>query len=126
MPPLQGRTVLIVEDSGLVRGLIRELLSAADVRILEASNATEAISVAEVAGQPAHVLITDLYLPDFGGVELAQRLQLRWPDLKILIISGDPGGVFFARAIPEAGFLEKTFLVERLLDRIQQLLETVS
>ena len=66
--PLRGRTILIVEDSDLVRGLIKELLGAADVRILEASSGAEAIAVA-ANEQGADLLITDLSLPGGSGIE---------------------------------------------------------
>lgn len=120
--PLRGRTILIVEDSDLVRGLIKELLGAADVRILEASSGAEAIAVA-ANEQGADLLITDLSLPGGSGIELAQLLRRQWPGLKTLLISGDPGGAILARTVPDAAFLEKTYLVEELIPSIRRLLD---
>src|SRR5271165_3243217 len=110
--PRQGPRVLVVDDFDLLRQLIRHLLGSADVRVLEASSGAEALAVAAACEQPPRVLITDVHLPDCSCIELAAQLRLRWPGLKTLVISSDPSGDLFARAIPEARFLEKTFLAE--------------
>jgi len=122
----QCPTVLVVDDFDLLRELIRHLLASADVQVLEASSGAEALAVAAACEQPPRVLITDMHLPDCSCIELAAQLRLRWPGLKTLVISSDPSGDLVARAIPEAKFLEKTLLADRLVQRVRELLGTAS
>ena len=85
---------------------MKELLSSVDVRILEASGGDE--------------------FPGYSCVELAADVRLRSPGFKTIVIPNDPSGDRFARAIPDASFLDKTFLAESLAERVRELMESAS
>ncbi len=102
--------ILVVEDEVLIRALICEELRSAGLNVIEASNADEAWSYA-TAGGPIDLLFSDFQMPgSMSGLELAQRLKQREPDLDVIITSG--------RVRPDeindvGAFLAKPYLPER-------------
>ena len=84
-----GRTLLLVEDDEHVRAVVRRMLEADGFAILEAAEGEAALMHSE-AGDPdsLSVLVTDTIIPGPGGVELADRIRLRHPALRTVIMSG--------------------------------------
>jgi DNA-binding NtrC family response regulator len=81
----------------------------------------------EAAGKlPAapDLLISDMVLPDGGGRALAARLQQRYPNLKVLLMSGYPDEDLLARGIQGEGpsFLQKPFALSILATKVDELL----
>ena len=58
------------------------------------------------------------------GPQVAQRLSVLRPDMKILYISGYPGGNVRDHADGGAGFLEKPFTPEILVSRVRDALDS--
>lgn len=85
----RGReTILLVEDEPSVRRLTLTVLGRAGYRVLEASGPEEALDTFEGATRPIALLFTDVVMPGGNGLELARRLQLRDPNLRVLFTSG--------------------------------------
>ncbi len=79
--------LLVVEDDGLIRLDLVDTLVDAGYHVLDAANADEAWSILEDTRIGA--LVTDIDMPgSMNGLELARRVCERWPDCKIVIISG--------------------------------------
>jgi len=101
--------VLLVEDEPLVRLVAADILVDANFRVIEASNATEALTVLR-AGIDVDVLLSDVEMPpDLNGYELARLVCEHWPTVAILITSGrewprdgdlPPGAAFLAKPCP--------------------------
>ncbi|MEZ4370113.1 MAG: ATP-binding protein [Polyangiaceae bacterium] len=83
-----NETILLVEDDEQVRQVAHTILQRAGYQVLVASNAAEAMSLAEQQKRRIHLLLTDLVLPRVGGRELAKRLQETRPELLVLFMSG--------------------------------------
>jgi two-component system, cell cycle sensor histidine kinase and response regulator CckA len=117
-------TILLVDDTDLVRRLARDVLSGAGYRVLEAAGADEALQVA--GGQPAPIdlLLTDVVMPGRSGVELAERLRTVRTDVRVLYISGytDLAIVRNGLLAQDAAFLQKPFTPEDLLRKVRQVL----
>ncbi|WP_242117761.1 hybrid sensor histidine kinase/response regulator [Sphingomonas lacusdianchii] len=90
-PPTLRRTILLVEDDGLIRMNSAEMLEEAGFVVLEAASAEEAITALQTA--PVDILITDVNLPGASGRELAQRARTLRPDALVIFATGDPGAV---------------------------------
>lgn len=79
--------VLIVEDEPIIRFYECELAEGAGFQTLMAGNADEALR--ELEGPIAvRILLTDVAMPgSMDGIELANRVRERWPDIRIVIAS---------------------------------------
>lgn len=113
-------TILLVEDEPAVRQLFAQALIRAGYRVLEARNGQEAIKVFDQHGGGVDLLLTDMRMPYMGGSELATALRTRNESMKLLCISGYPGG-----DTTEFGgdFLAKPFSRDDLLAKVREVLD---
>ena len=81
-------TVLVVEDEDIVRELVCEVLEHQGYNVICARDGLEALSVAEEFDGEIHLLVTDVIMPHMNGHELAAKLCLIRPDMKVLYVSG--------------------------------------
>lgn len=82
--------ILIVDDSVMMRALIRRALrlSGANVIIAEASNGREALTVLET--ERIDIVFTDLNMPVMTGTELLREMARReWGHIKRCVVSTD-------------------------------------
>ncbi len=79
--------VLLVDDHTLFREGVRALLSTApDIEVIgEAADGKQAIELAEELSPD--IVVMDLVMPGMTGIQAAQHLHDRHPDMKILILS---------------------------------------
>ncbi|MBI5906177.1 MAG: response regulator [Deltaproteobacteria bacterium] len=81
-------TILLVEDSATVLALVRAFLQNEGYDVLSAGSGKEAVRICrEFAGRIALVL-TDMIMPNMGGVELAGQVRAMRPGTKVLFMSG--------------------------------------
>jgi PAS domain S-box-containing protein len=121
-------TILLVEDSDTLRGLMRRILVDSGYAVLESGDPAEALRIAEEHAEPLSLLIADLVLPGIGGSILAEKLAAIRPETKVLFASGYSGEAVAQLRISgrETGFLEKPFTREQLLERVRQVLDSAS
>jgi PAS domain S-box-containing protein len=118
-----GETVLLVEDEKDVRLLVRHVLEANGYCVLEAKDGASALEVCGRHGGGISMMITDVVMTGMSGRELANRLLVSRPGMKVLFISGyayDPAGCNLD--IDPGSFLQKPFLPEQFLFKIRELL----
>ncbi len=83
--------VLLVEDEVLIRALLAEALRGAGLCVVEAANADEAWDYLQAGGEAA-LMFSDIHMPgSMNGVELAQRVREAFPEVKLVLTSGNPG-----------------------------------
>lgn len=87
-----GLNILIVDDSAMMRAMIRRVTVLCELpigQVYEAANGAEALQVLET--HDVHVLFTDINMPVMSGPELLRSIagQERWRDLLRVIISTD-------------------------------------
>lgn len=80
--------VLLVDDQDELRQLFRRTLVKDGHEVVTASNGRAAIALAQQSR--FDVVISDVRMPDMGGVELLQQLHEQDPDLPVLLVSGSP------------------------------------
>jgi CheY-like chemotaxis protein len=124
--PLNGtETIMVVEDEEPVRSLARRLLTAKGYTVLTAASGPDAL--AQLAGRSGtvHLLLTDVVMPGMGGRQLAERLRLDRPDIKVLFVSGYSDNDVLERGVVEPGapFLPKPFTAEALLLQVRDVLD---
>lgn len=120
-------SILIIDDEDPVREMLRRLLERVGHTVYEAADGKTALRM--YAGNPTELVITDIYMPEMGGIEVLTRVQWAFPEARIVALSG--GGFLgkedvlaAARHLGAVGVLKKPFSVEECLDVIRRALET--
>jgi nitrogen-specific signal transduction histidine kinase/CheY-like chemotaxis protein len=106
------KTVLVVEDEEDVRTLVSEYLNSSGYRVVTACDGTDALEIAQTLGQEIHVLLTDVVMPRMRGPELAERLKLIIPKLKIIYMSG-----YLEQNEGNRSFLEGAYFLDKPFSR---------
>jgi len=118
------KTILVVEDDPAVRGVIQEVLSLSGYRVVEAANGEDAIARCRHHDGHFDLLLTDVVMPHLGGRQLAQQLHERYPQMKVLFISGYMDDAILREGLSREGmaFLPKPFSPEALEQKIRDML----
>jgi signal transduction histidine kinase/ActR/RegA family two-component response regulator len=119
-------TILLVEDEEQVRELACRVLERSGYTVLAAPDAETATAIADRHPGHIHLLLTDMVLPNVSGRELAARLGIHRPAVKVLYISGTSEGSIARHRLLQPGteFLEKPFSLDGLLRKVRQVLRT--
>ena len=124
---LQGsETVLVVEDDMQVSRLIFTVLKSYGYKVLEASKAEDALSLAAAQrGEKIGLLLTDVIMPGMSGKTLADQFRILHPDTKILFISGytDNAIVHHGLLDPGTAFVQKPFTPSALVRKVREVLD---
>jgi DNA-binding NtrC family response regulator len=82
--------VLLVEDEMLIRMVVADYLRDEDFRVVEASDADEAIEILE-RRRDILAVVTDIRMPGtLNGIALALQVESRWPHIRVILTSGYP------------------------------------
>lgn len=121
MPTLPPVRVLVAEDHALVRQGIQLLLEAAGGFELVGETALGAEAVELVERQQPDLLLLDLALSDWSGIEVARRVRKAHPQVRILVVTGNvyPGSIEQSLQAGADGFLLKHDQGAELLDAIR-------
>src|SRR6266478_5632853 len=92
---------------------------------LQAKNGGEALTLCEGHAGRIDLLVSDVVMPIVSGGELAQRLSLVRPDIKVLFMSGYTGNAIVHHGVIPAhmAILEKPFLTEALARKVREVLD---
>jgi PAS domain S-box-containing protein len=124
--PVGGsETILLVEDEDAVRVLASRALASQGYVVLEARNGWEALALAERTAAALDLVLTDVVMPEMGGLELVQRLTLAFPALRVMYMSGYSEADKLQPGIQDSDvpFLPKPFSAESLLLRVRAALD---
>jgi PAS domain S-box-containing protein len=123
--PRGSETILLVEDEPSVRGVVARTLREQGYEVMEAADGREALSLARRRPGPIHLLLSDVVMPQMGGVELAERLREERPDTRLMLVSGyHERAALGAPALPRgSAFLQKPFRRETLVREVRRALD---
>jgi two-component system cell cycle sensor histidine kinase/response regulator CckA len=115
----------VVEDEPGVRTLAGRTLAGLGYTVLEAENGSEALRVARQYPGPIDLVLTDVVMPELGGLELIEVLGQERPDAHVLVMSGYLYPENASEAIREAGlpFLPKPFGPDNLSRAVRGVLD---
>ena len=116
------KTILLAEDESLLRELGETILRQAGYKVVTAPGAEELRALVSEYSDPVDLLLTDVIMPGLGGQELVALVKRRWPDIRILYMSG-----YSSEEIDnldrDAGFLQKPFTPGELMKKISDLFD---
>jgi PAS domain S-box-containing protein len=127
LKPDNGReTILLVEDDAALKGMIARALKKYGYEVWEAANGNEALTICEKQKAPIHLLLTDVVMPQMGGKELAERVALLRPGIKVLYMSGYTTNAIVHHGVLDAdiNFMQKPVKILSLIQKVREVLET--
>jgi len=112
--------VLVAEDEPLVRDLAVSVLERGGFDVRAAANGLDALALFEQHAEAIDVVVTDMVMPEMGGLDLARRVREQRPDTPIVYMSGytDEAPAVELQADPSA-FLQKPFSAETLASAVR-------
>jgi two-component system, cell cycle sensor histidine kinase and response regulator CckA len=113
--------VLLAEDDPVVRNLVSLMLSKEGYAVLTANDGQEALEICRRFKHPIQLLLTDKTMPRMNGLELAESVLRKRPEIKIMIMSGETADTILNKNTPDA-FLAKPFMPPTLLVCVRRLL----
>jgi CheY-like chemotaxis protein len=97
----RGKTILVIEDDAIVRGMAVDMLTSLGYRTVQAGDGREALRVLDET-EKIDLLFTDVVLPgDLNGPAIVRLARKRYPGIKCLYCSAYPRD-----ALVDDGFLE--------------------
>jgi DNA-binding response OmpR family regulator len=118
------RRVLVVEDEVSIAEAVAARLRAEGFEVQLAHDGPSAVS-AEVAFEP-DVVVLDVMLPGFDGIEVCRRIQARRP-VPVLMVTArdDETDILVGLGVGADDYLTKPFSIRELAARVHALLRTV-
>lgn len=119
------KMILLVEDSPDIRELATSSLRSADLQVVDAANAEQALELLSSLDTVPDLLITDLMLPGLNGQELASRVREQYPSIRVLFTTG-----YGAESVDldhsdaaHTSHLQKPFSLRVLRQRVRDMLD---
>jgi CheY-like chemotaxis protein len=119
-----SETILLVEDEPMILKLSKTILDRLGYKVLSAGSPREALRLADQHEGKIHLLITDVVMPEMNGRDLAKKLISRYPDIKLLFMSGYTADIIANRGVLDEGvnFIQKPFSINDMATKIREML----
>jgi CheY-like chemotaxis protein len=119
--------ILLIDDDGFYRGVLRQILEDGGHRVTEAANGRDGLARFRTQ-PPPDLVITDMRMPGFDGGEVIRRLRAASKDVRILAVSGtatlrSAEDLQAARAVGADAILSKLSPLDGILGTIDRILE---
>src|SRR3989337_2347264 len=83
-----SQTILIADDSAAIREVLSELLRQRGYQTITVTNGAEALQAVE--SKPVDLVLTDVRMPGMGGLNLLEKIQVRMPDIPVVLLTAGP------------------------------------
>ncbi|MBN1318038.1 MAG: response regulator, partial [Anaerolineales bacterium] len=119
-----GETILIVEDNSATRDALVASVESINYRALQAANGKEAIQILEQDSRIS-MMLTDLVMPEMGGIELLEQLRQCWPHVPVVLLTGYPLGDQFESFANQGicAWLQKPVSLDKLSSTISKVIK---
>ncbi|WP_292051612.1 MULTISPECIES: cell cycle two-component system response regulator CpdR [unclassified Brevundimonas] len=113
--------ILLAEDDSSLRGFLKRALERTGHDVVDCENGDEAIDALQ--DQSFDLLLTDIVMPGADGIEVARNATARYPEMKIMFISGFAAvALTAAQASPQAKVLAKPVHLRDLVDEVDRMI----
>jgi PAS domain S-box-containing protein len=124
LPRGRGQRVLVVEDQVDLRESVQQVLSGAGYVVTSGTPEAVLDADGEDDSPRPDLLLTDVVMPGVSGPELAGLLTERWPEVRVLYMSGYTDGMLADHGVDfnEIQLLRKPFATDELLRAVADIL----
>jgi two-component system cell cycle sensor histidine kinase/response regulator CckA len=116
--------ILLVEDEDAVRTFSARALSNKGYQVMDASGGVTALKILDEKKFTPEILITDVMMPEMDGTTLAKQVKEKYPQIKIIFISGYAEDRFKEHLGADVYFLPKPFTLKQLATKVKEVIET--
>jgi len=119
------KTVFTVEDSQVVRGIIKQVLQSEGFDVLEANDGREALEIIKTKRPKVDIYILDINMPNMDGITLLGEIRKFDTTTPIVMLTTetDKSKIIKAKSLGATGWVIKPFEREPFLKVIRMLLE---
>jgi PAS domain S-box-containing protein len=115
-------TVLLVEDEERLRNYVRLVLERSGYKVVPAANGRDALDVARQHAREIDLLLTDVVMPEVGGMDLADQFSSLFPKVAVLQMSGYAPRLWIRDH--QYSFIQKPFTAKALLAKIRNIFDS--
>src|ERR1700727_2701236 len=119
-------SLLIVDDEVSTRDLCKDVASGAGLQVHVSGTTEQALEILDQ--HPIDIVVTDLQVPQLGGIELIRRIRANNPEIAVIVLTqyGTIESAVEATRLGAADYVTKPFHIPELrtkLDRVVRSLE---
>jgi CheY-like chemotaxis protein len=120
-----SETIALVEDEERVRQLTSRILTDRGYNVIAAEDGVSGMELVARYPQRIDLLLTDVVMPGMNGRELADRVAMTRPGIRILFMSGYSQEAIRSHGVLARGstFIEKPFSPDGLARRVREILD---
>jgi two-component system cell cycle sensor histidine kinase/response regulator CckA len=116
-------TVLVIDDEGPIRSLIRRMLEPEVCRILEAEDGEAGLRLIEQADPPVDAVLTDWVMKGLHGLDVVEVLHRHRPGLPVAVISAYTSTIHpIVRSEGNLQILQKPFTIPDLRGAVLEMI----
>ncbi len=125
IPRGSGEVILLVEDEPVVLESVQAMLESLNYRVLTATDGRQALEVYDRRQEEIALVLTDMVMPEIGGLALSQALHQRNPALKMVVLTGYPMEVEAEEllALGIVDWVRKPLRIKRLAQAVNKALK---
>ncbi|NEA31748.1 ATP-binding protein [Streptomyces sp. SID13031] len=120
-----GETILVIEDEDAMREVTRRVLMRNSYRVLTAPDGLTALELLSTTDEPIQLLLTDVVMPQMLGKDVADKVSVLRPGIRVLYMSGYAQPMLTSRGTlqPGVALIEKPFAQAELLTMVRAVLD---
>jgi two-component system, cell cycle response regulator CpdR len=116
--------ILLAEDDDVMRQYLVRALEKSGYAVSAVDRGTKALELIQ-AGEEFDLLLTDIVMPELDGIELAQKVAVIVPDMRVMFITGFSAVTLKAgQSMPNAKVLSKPFHLRDLVLEVDRIFES--
>jgi CheY-like chemotaxis protein len=121
-----GETILLVEDNEAARDAMQQGLEALEYQVITAPDGKVALGLLRQAATEIDLVLSDMVMPDMGGLELYRIVQAEEIPVKMILMTGYPLEEEGRRLLKQGNvtWLQKPVSLERLASALQEILNS--
>ena len=118
-------SLLIVDDEVVTRSLCNDVAVEAGLHVYASSTTEQALDILDQ--YPIDIVVTDLKIPQLGGLELIKRIRAGNPQVSVIVLTqyGTIETAIEATRLGAVDYVTKPFHVEELRSKLERLVRSI-